>query len=157
MLESVLSSVLAAITTVAVLTFLGKSWIEARLKASIEQEYKKQFEFFKRELDQKQRVELVADLLAEYMKTPYGEPVTREQRTMLNKLSLQASLWLPSELAIELSKRLQNQPDAKTTSDLILIARRELTGDTSTTVEHVTLWDMQREQKGDPVLYYVQK
>lgn len=157
MLESVLSSVLAAITTVAVLIFLGKSWIEARLKASIEQEYKKQFEFFKRELDQKQRVELVADLLAEYMKTPYGEPVTREQRTMLNKLSLQASLWLPSELAIELSKRLQNKPDAKTTFDLILIARRELTGDTSITVEHVTLWDMHREQKGDPVLYYVQK
>lgn len=157
MLESVLSSIVAAAATVSVLAFLGKSWIQARLKASIEQEYKKQFEFFKRELDQKQKVELVADLLAEYLKTPYGEPVTREQRTLLNKLSLQASLWLPSELAIELAKRLQNKPDAKTPFDLILLARRELTGDTSITSEHVTLWDMQREQKGDPVLQYVQK
>ncbi|MBN8519187.1 MAG: hypothetical protein J0L71_15240 [Candidatus Accumulibacter sp.] len=157
MFESVLSSVVAAVATVSVLAFLGKSWIAARLKASIEQEYKKQFEFFKRELDQKQKVELVAELLAEYMKTPYGEPVTREQRTLLNKLSLQASLWLPSELAIELSKRLQNKPDAKTPFDLILLARRELTGDTSITGHHVTLWDTQREKVADPILHYAQK
>ena len=157
MFESIFTSVLAAVATVSVLAFLGKSWITARLKASIEQEYKKQFEFFKRELDQKQKVELVADLLAEYMKTPHGETVTREQRTLLNKLSLQASLWLPSELAIELSKRLQNRPDAKTPFDIILIARRELTGDTTITGDHVTLWDAQREQKADPILHYAQK
>lgn len=157
MFETILSSVVAAVATVSVLAFLGKSWIETRLKASIEQEYKKQFEFFKRELDQKQKVELVAELLAEYLKTPYGEPVTREQRTVLNKLSLQASLWLPSELAIELSKRLQNKPDATTPFDLILLARRELTGDTSIIGDHVTLWDTQREQVADPVLHYAKQ
>lgn len=153
MFESVLSSVLTTLATVSVFAFLGKSWIQARLKASIEQEYKKQFEFFKRELDQKQKVELVAELLAEYMKTPYGEPVTRDQRTLLNTLSLQASLWLPSELAIELSKRLQNKSDAKGAHDLILLARRELTGDASISGEHVTLWDIERERVADPLLH----
>jgi hypothetical protein len=62
--QSILTSILTTFFTVSLFVFLGKTWITARLKASIEQEYKKQFEFFKRELDQKQKVELVADLLA---------------------------------------------------------------------------------------------
>jgi hypothetical protein len=154
MFEAIASSVLASIATVGILAYLGRSWFEARLKASIEHEYKKQFEIFQRKLDQQQKVELVAELLAEVLATPYGEPVSREQRTLLNKLSFQASLWLPGELAIELSKRLQNKPDAKTPFEIMLIARRLLISDTSLGVEHVTIWGSQLEKQPDPIFHY---
>ncbi len=153
MIEIISSSILASFFTVATLGYLGRTWLEARLKASIEHEYKKQFELFQRELDQMQKVELVAELLAEYAKTPYGETVPREQRTLLNKLSFQASLWLPSELAIELGKRLQNKQDAKSPFELILIARRLLIGDTSITVDDITWWESSKEQRADPILH----
>lgn len=154
MLEAVVSAVFTSAATVAVLAYLGRAWFEARLKASIEHEYKKQFEIFQRELDQRQKVELVAELLAELLATPYGEKVSREQRTLLNKLSFQASLWLPGELAIELSKRLQNQADAKTPFEIMLIARRLLISDTSIGVEHVTIWDAKLEKQPGPVFHY---
>jgi len=153
MLENIGVSILVSLCTVGVLGFLGRTWIQARLKASVEHEYKKQFELFQRELDQKQKVELVAELLAEYAKTPYGETIPREQRTLLNKLSFQAALWLPGELAIELGKRLQNKSDAKSPFELILIARRLLIGDTSITVGDITWWDPLKEQRADPVFH----
>lgn len=153
MIEIVSSSIFTSLLTIAALGYFGRAWLEARLKSSIEHEYKKQFELFQRELDQKQKVELVAELLAEYAKTPYGETVPREQRTLLNKLSFQASLWLPSELAIELGKRLQNKPDGKSPSELILIARRLLIGDTSITIEDITSWGSLTEQRADPILH----
>ena len=146
MFEVVGSSIFASICTTGILVFLGKAWIEARLKASIEHEYNKQFELFQRELNQKQKVELVADLLAEYLRTPKGEVVPREQRTLLNRLSFQATLWLPSELAKELGKRLQNAEDAKRPADLLLVARRLLINDTSLTVNNVTLWPHTKEK-----------
>jgi hypothetical protein len=153
MAETIATSILVSLLTVAVLGYLARTWLEARLKASIEHEYKKQFELFQRELDQKQKVELVAEVLAEYIKTPYGETVPREQRTVLNKLSFQASLWLPAELAIELGKRLQNKPDAKTPFELILIARRLLIGDSSITIDDITVWGPSKETNADPILH----
>lgn len=153
MLENFGISLLASFIAITILGFLGRTWLIARLRSSIEHEYKKQFELFQRELDQKQKVELVAELLAEYTKTPYGETVLREQRVLLNKLSFQASLWLPSELAIELGKRLQNKPDAKTPFELILIARRLLIGDSSITVSDITHWDATKEKVADPILH----
>jgi len=154
MIETIASSIFASSLTAALFAYLSRTWFEARLKASIGHEYKKQFEIFRRELDQQQKVELVAELLAEMLATPYGETVSREQRTLLNKLSFQASLWLPGELAIELSKRLQNQPDAKTPFEIMLIARRLLISDTSIGVEHVTIWDAQLEKQPGTVFHY---
>ena len=157
MFEVILTAILSSGVTTGLVAVLAKSWFEARVKASIEHEYKKQFELFQRQLNQQQKVELVAELLGELLATPYGEVVTREQRTKLNKLSFQASLWLPSELAIEISKRLQNQRDAKSPFELILIARRLLIADSSIGVEHVTIWGSDREAKPDPILHVATK
>lgn len=154
MTETIITAVLSSGVAAIVLAFLGRTWIVARVKASIEHEYKKQFELFQRDLDRKQKIELVAELVAEYMKTPQGETMPREQRHLLNKLSFQATLWLPAELAIELSKRLQNQKDAKSPFDLILLARRLLSEDTTLGPEHVTFWSPELEQRGDPVIHY---
>lgn len=157
MLEVIITAILASGATTGLVAALAKTWFEARVKASIEHEYKKQFELFQRQLNQQQKVELVAELLGELLATPFGETVTREQRTKLNKLSLQASLWLPPELAIELSKRLQNQPDAKSPFQLVLIARRLLIADSSIGTEHVTIWGPDRETQPDLILHIVRK
>lgn len=152
MLETIITAALAGGGGTILVGVLGRSWLEARIRASIEFEYKKQFELFQRQQQQHDKIALVADLLAEYMKTPRGEVMQRDQRILLNKLSLQASLWLPAELARELAKRLQNAKDARSVYDLILLARKQLTGDTSIGLEHVTLWGSEKEKKGEPII-----
>jgi hypothetical protein len=145
---SIASSGIAAV----VIAFLAKSWIEARVKSSIEHEYRKQFELFSRDLDRKDKIELVAHLLAEYMKIPKGEQMPRDQRLLLNKLSFTSTIWFPAALAIEVSKTVQNAANAKSVFELMLMARKELLGDESLTVEHVTVWSTTLETRGDPVL-----
>jgi hypothetical protein len=154
MVETVIASIVASTISFAIVAFLARTWIEARLKSSIEHEYKKQFELFQRQLDRQQKVELVAELLAEFIKIPAGEVVPREQRHLLNRLSFQSTLWLPPELAVQLSKRLQNHPDAKSAFELILLARHLLTDDASLKLEHVTFWRSELEQRGDPVIQH---
>jgi len=152
MLEVLASAISSGAISAVVVVFLGRAWVEARIKGSIEHEYQKQLVLFQQELDRKAKVALVADLIAEFIKVPQGEPLPREQRHLLNKLSFQATLWLPPELAIELSKRLQNAPDAKNPFEIILLARRLLTDDASLEARHVTFWKPDLEQRGDPVL-----
>ena len=152
MWEAILAALMSTAATLAILGFVGKAWFEARLKASIEHEQRKQFEMFSRELNRKEKIELVAELLAEYMKTPHGEKLERQQRLLLNKLSLQSSLWLPPELAIELGKRLQNQSDAKTPFQLILLARKLLIGDEGISEKDVTIWDARQETSAPPIV-----
>jgi hypothetical protein len=152
MLEVLAAAISSGAISAAVVVFLGRAWVDARIKGSIEHEYRKQLVLFQQELDRKTKVALVADLMAEFIKVPQGEPLPREQRHLLNKLSFQATLWLPPELAIELSKRLQNASGAKSPFEIILLARRLLTDDASLEPGHVTFWRSDLEQRGDPVL-----
>ena len=152
MLSEIFAAIVGSGVGVAAIVFFAKPWLEARLRSSIEHEYKRQFEIFSRELDRKDKIELVAELIAEYMKIPKGETVPREQRLLLTKLSFKASLWLPGELAIELSKQLQNLPEAKGPFAILLLARKMLIDDQSISAEHITYWRPELEKKGDPVL-----
>ncbi len=152
MWEAIVAALLSSAITITVVGLLGKSWLEARLKASIDHEYKKQFEIFTRELNRKEKVELVAELVAEYMKTPYGEKLDREQRLLLNKLSFKANLWLPGELAKELGKRLQNKKDAKSPFELILVARKLLIGEEGITQDDITWWEPGQETRPPPIV-----
>lgn len=135
-----------------VAVFLLRVWLVARITNSIKSEYDRQLEVYKRTLDRKQKIELVSELLAEWIKHPKGEVIPKEQRTKLNKLSFQATLWLPTELAVELSKALQNQLGAKSIFEILLLARKLLLEDNSLSVDSVTFWKPELEQQGDPVL-----
>jgi hypothetical protein len=146
MLNLVLSSLIGGGVATALIIYFGRTWFEARLKAAIDFEYKKSFDLFQRQQNQKEKIEMVAELLAEYMRTPANEPVPRDQRVLLNKLSLRSSLWLPQDLALEIAKRLQNKPDALSPFELTLLARRKLTDDSSLTAEHVTIWGFEKEK-----------
>ena len=153
MLPDFVVALLGGATAGGVIALLLKVWIEARVKSSIQHEYNQKLEVFRRELEQKQKVELVSELLAEWIAIPRGEAIPRDKRTLLNRLSFQAALWLPPELAVELSRTIQLQPNAKSIFELVLLGRKALTGDASLTPAHVTYWDAKFEKKGDPLFH----
>ncbi len=132
--------------------FLAKTWIEARVAASIKHEYDQQLERYKRELDKRQKVELVAELFAEWIAVPRGEIVPKDRRTRMNQLSFAAAIWLPPNLVVEMSKALQLKPDAKSYFEVLLLARKELIGDESLKLEDITFWGADLETKGQPVI-----
>ena len=126
--------------------FLLRTWISVRITNSIKSEYDRQLELYKRELDRKQKIEVVSELLAEWIRYAPGEPMPKEYRTRLNKLSFEASLWLPTELASELGKVLQQRKDAKSTLEILLLARKLLLDDDSLTLDLTTFWSVEHEQ-----------
>ncbi len=132
--------------------FLAKTWIEARVAASIKHEYDQQLERYKRELDKRQKVELVAELFAEWIAVPRGEIVPKDRRTRMNQLSFAAAIWLPPNLVVEMSKALQLKPDAKSYFEVLLLARKELIGDESLKLEDITFWGADLETKSQPVI-----
>jgi len=132
--------------------FLAKTWIEARVAASIKHEYDQQLEQYKRELDKRQKIELLAELFAEWIAVPRGEIVPKERRTRMNQLSFAAAIWLPASVVVEMSKTLQLKPDAKSYFEVLLLARRELTGEGSLTPGDITFWGAELEKKGQPVI-----
>lgn len=130
----------------AVATFLAKSWIEARVISSIQHEYDQRLEKYK-------KVELVAELFAEWIAIPKGEVVPKERRTRMNQLSFAAAIWLPPSLVVQMSKVLQNKPDALSYFNVLLLARKELLGDEALTPEHITYWGADLEKRGQPVIH----
>ena len=140
-----LQSLLAGGLGGTIAAFLFKTWIEARVVASITHEYDQQLERFK-------KVEVVAELFAEWIAVPRGEVVPKGRRTRMNQLSFAASIWLPPTIVMEMSKTLQLKPGAKSFFEVLLLARRELLGDQSLTPEHITYWGAELEKKGQPVI-----
>ncbi|WP_148296206.1 hypothetical protein [Methylophilus sp. OH31] len=128
--------------------FLLKTWITARITHSIKNEYDRQLEVYKRELDRKQKIELVSELLAEWIKYSSYEVMPKDHRTKLNNLSFQACLWLPSDLAKELSKALQLRPEAKTIFEILLLARKLLLDDETLPLDLTTYWGIEFETNG---------
>ena len=85
-------------------------------------------------------------------KAPQREAIPKDQRTKLNKLSFQATLWLPTELAIEVGKALQNRQDAKSIFEILLLARKVLLDDETLPIDLTTFWEPRFEEKGDPII-----
>ncbi len=109
-----LVSSVSTVTLIAVAVFLMRSWLLARLKASIKHEY----DLKKLEVEHQKEIrlkgEIVAELLAEWIRK--GGNLDYHQ---LNKLSFQAFVWLPKELAEELSNSLSHQTGAQDVRALI--------------------------------------
>ena len=66
------------------------------------------FEFRKRE-----QAAMVASLFAEWIDWP-------NERKELNRLTWEATLWLPDKLAKEVNKRLVNAPEAKNIKEILV-------------------------------------
>jgi len=86
----------------AVLYVLSIYMLKSIIKSTIE------FEFKKRE-----QAAMVAALFAEWIDKP-------AKRKELNRLTWEATLWLPDELAAEVNKCLAHAPDAKNIKDILV-------------------------------------
>ena len=144
-----LQTVLAALTGTGVaaglLAWLLSRWAGARIESSIKHEYDRLKIEFEGEHRRRERAQLVAELLAAWMATPLDGGMTSEQRCRINRLSFEATLWLPEEIAAELSKVLQHDPTATNQFELLLRVRSLLSGPHSLTTMNVTQWARDRE------------
>ena len=78
------------------------------------------FEFKRRE-----QAAIVAELFAEWARNP-------DDRTRLNQLAWETTLWLPDNLALEVNCRLANDPDAKGVKEILVEIKSLLQGKKST-------------------------
>jgi len=121
------SFALGSLTTtllIAVLGFLSKTWIEKRIASSIQHEYDKKLSNFEHDREVRLRAELVADLMAEWLKDSDHVDYFR-----LNQLSFQAFLWLPPGLARDLSNTLAHKPGSDDIRAIVQKVRKHLLGE----------------------------
>lgn len=116
-----------SVSTVAILGFIVyicRAWLIERLKASIKHEYDLKMLEVESQREIRLKGEIVAELLAEWIrkngKLDYHQ---------LNKLSFQAFVWLPKDLAEELSNSLSHQPGSQDLRCLIKNIRTYLQGE----------------------------
>ncbi|MFC3032552.1 hypothetical protein ACFOEE_08480 [Pseudoalteromonas fenneropenaei] len=139
-LSPFLLSVVSSISTVGILAFVGyifRSWIVERLKASIKHEYDLRMLEIESQREVRLKGEIVAELLAEWIKKNGSHDYHQ-----LNRLSFQAYLWLPKELAEDLSNSLAHKQGAKDVRLLLKEIRTYLQGeDDGLASWHVIVFD----------------
>ena len=136
---SFLYSLLGAGLGTFLIGFLGKTWVEHRLRASIDHEYSKDlervkddiirdqskaFEELRRELQIRDRAAKIADLISEWYSWP-------ESQKQLNLLTFEAFLWLPDDILEDLSAVLSHAPDAPDVRQVLSKVRKHLIGSTN--------------------------
>jgi hypothetical protein len=112
---------------IGIIQFLLAEWIKSRIENSIKAEYDKILEEYRYNLKVKERAEKIAEYLSLYY-----EDSQNFQR--LNQLSWELSLWLPSDIYINLGKSLKNigpgmDLSKKTVLDILIDTRRLLLKD----------------------------
>lgn len=118
------SFALGTLTTtllLGILALLSKTWVEKRIEFSIQHEYDKKLSKYENDLEVRLRAELVADLMAEWIKDTDQLDCHR-----LNQLSFKAFLWLPPALARDLSNTLSHKPDSADLRGIIQKVRKHL-------------------------------
>ncbi len=113
--ENMLYTILTSALTSGLL-FWG---IKYRLQYSIKHEYDLNLEKFKNEIETKKRAELIAKLLSLWLTHP-------EKQQELNRLTFEAFLWLPDEIAHDLSNLLAHSRNAPEMRSILLSVRKYL-------------------------------
>jgi len=120
--QQFLTNIFTTTVLVAGIFFMIKKWIEHRIAQSIKHEYDKKLEQLKNEISARNRAVLVAELISEWIDCP-------KERVKLNRLTFEAFLWLPENVARELSKALAHDPSAKDIRAILLMVRHHLLGE----------------------------
>ena len=114
-------SSLSTVTLIGIVIFLSKTWIIKRLQYSIKYEYDKKLSELQHDREVSLKAELIAELLSEWISKDIDY-----QR--LNDLSFKAFLWLPAEIANDLSASLNHQEGAPDVRVLLNKVRKYLLG-----------------------------
>ncbi len=144
--STIISTLLAFSLVLAAFAWFFRTIISEWIKAHIDHLYQVRISEYERKLEAKERSQLVAELLAEWMASPLeDQAMTSEQRKRLNTLSFQATLWLPEQTARDLARILQLSPSATNQFDILLQVRRHLIGQHSLETKDVTHWPREAE------------
>lgn len=73
------------------------------------------------DLRKREQAAIIASLFAEWIDRP-------KEKKELNRLTWEATLWLPDELAKEVNKRLANDSEAKNIKDILVNVKRLIHG-----------------------------
>ncbi|WP_312244295.1 hypothetical protein [Stutzerimonas nitrititolerans] len=131
-----LSSLLGGAAGVAVIGFISKKWIEARIQQSIKHEYDLKIERSREATLIKAKAQLVAELFAEWLSY-------RDDQRRLNQLTLEAFLWLPEDILHDLSNLLAHKPGAPSVRDLVIRVRSHLLGASTLPAHEVILFSQE--------------
>jgi hypothetical protein len=107
------------IFTSAIVSSMAVLWFKFKFQYSVKHEYDKNIEKLKNELELRKKTELIAELLSEWLSFP-------EKQSKLNKLTFKAFLWLPDEIASNLSKLLSHENNAPDVRDTLIEIRKYL-------------------------------
>ena len=105
-----------------ILIFIGKQWLSSKISNSIKHYYDKLTVDYKSDLLIKQKSELIGELLAEWVSQP-------ENQKKLNQLTFEAFLWLPKNIANDLSNTLSHKKNSKNIREIISAVRTHLLGE----------------------------
>ncbi len=124
-----LITALSPILTIPLMFFLLKNWIIKRLQYSIKYEYDSKLAKAEHNREVRLKAELVSELLSEWINK-------NEDKQRLNELTFKAFLWLPPEIASDLSKLLSHKPDSPDVRGIVDRVRKHLLGKDDTLESH---------------------
>jgi len=110
-------SSLSAFLVIFVL-WLCKNWFLTRLTESIKHDYSTKLEEYKYNIGIRRKAEQVAKLLALWIERP-------QEREELNRLTFECFLWLPDDIAQDLSKLFNYQEEDNITIRSVLFKIRQ--------------------------------
>ena len=110
-------SSLSAFLVIFVL-WLCKNWFLTRLTESIKHDYSMKLEEYKYNIEIRRKAEQVAKLLALWIERPL-------EREELNRLTFECFLWLPDDIAQDLSKLFNYQEEDNITIRSVLFKIRQ--------------------------------
>jgi hypothetical protein len=129
-LEERMRKKLATMTTarlVVVTVILGvlqvvcSAWIRSTVESSVKLKYDALLEEVRFDIKKREQAALIAELFAEWATRSTGEPINVKR---LNQLTWEAFLWLPEEVARELSDTLAHNPGSKDIRGLLIDVRK---------------------------------
>lgn len=113
----------ATVAVIAIVAYLLRTWIATKLRWAVKHEYDKKMLEVESQREIRLKGEIVAELLAQWIRTNGNLDYHQ-----LNKLTFQAFLWLPKELAEDLSNLLSHKPGAKDVRQILIDIREYLHG-----------------------------
>src|SRR5690606_21975815 len=96
-----------------------KERIRSFIQYSVKHSFDKKLEDYKTAEIKRQKAVLIADLISEWLSFP-------KDRTKLNRLTLEAFIWLPKETATKLSELLSHSQNAPNVREIIADVRKLL-------------------------------
>ena len=118
-LKEVVSLLGISIVPCVLIGWILSKWFETRLGNSVAFEYAKKMEMLRTEEQNRLKAACIAELFAEWLSFP-------EDQRHLNRLTLEAFLWLPDDIVADLSSLLSHKADAPNIRSLIVRVRKHL-------------------------------